>query len=425
MPAMHRWIRWVAALVAIGIALYLILWLWPLHDPHPEPKLAQGTLVIQNAKIYPSPDDPPLESATLLVQDGKIVALGSNVPIPKGAQVVACQPCIVTAGYWNAHVHFTEPKWSFAAWKSASTLNEQLADMLTSRGFTTVVDVGSNPRDTVSLRRRIAHGDLKGPQIYTAGAALYPPNGLPFYLRDNLPFYARWFIPQPETPEDAAAAARRSIEQGSDVLKLFTGAYLEPDKVLPMPDNIAAAAAEVAHANRQLVIAHPSDLAGTMAAVRSGVDILAHAPDSTEGIDDSVIRAVLDHNMAMVPTLKMFGTTVTKQDAYLQPIYSIVRRFHEAGGQVIFGTDVGYMTDYRTEDEFVALQQSGLDAMEILRALTTAPAERFGVSHQRGTIEPGQMADLVVLSEDPAQNVTAFARVAVTIRNGEIIYQRP
>jgi len=78
---------------------------------------------------------------------------------------------------------------------------------------------------------------------------------------------------------------------------------------------------------------------------------------------------------------------------------------------VLFGTDVGYMTDYTTDDEFLALQESGLNAMDMLRMLTTAPAQRFGVLEERGTIAPGKIADLVVLGADPEEDVTAFARV--------------
>jgi imidazolonepropionase-like amidohydrolase len=158
--------------------------------------------------------------------------------------------------------------------------------------------------------------------------------------------------------------------------------------------------------------------------MNSGVDVLAHAPSSPEGVDAKLVRTIVDKHMAMVPTLKMFATTVTKDPGFLDPIYAVVRQFHADGGQLIFGTDVGYMTDYSTEDEFRALQESGLNASGILRMLTTAPAERFGVSDQKGTIAPGKLADLVVLSADPADDIAAFAKVSATVRSGRLIYSR-
>ena len=90
----------------------------------------------------------------------------------------------------------------------------------------------------------------------------------------------------------------------------------------------------------------------------------------------------------------------------------------------MFGTDVGYMKDYSTEDEFLALQQSGLHRKDMLRMLTTAPAERFGVAAKTGTVDVGKAADLTILDADPAQDVTAFAPVGATLRNGIVIYQK-
>jgi imidazolonepropionase-like amidohydrolase len=129
--------------------------------------------------------------------------------------------------------------------------------------------------------------------------------------------------------------------------------------------------------------------------------------------------------MAMIPTLKMFRTTVTTNPAYLDPIYAQVRRFHELGGDLIFGTDVGYMTDYDTTDEFEALALCGLSGRDILRMLTTAPTAKFNSTAATGTIEAGKAGDLTVLDGDPIDNVREFAAVRYTIRNGMVIWRRP
>ena len=411
-------------LIILAAALYVVGFR-PLRDAHPPDYMATGTLAIQDAKIYPSPDATPIEHGTVVVVDGKIAAVGPSdaVTVPDGAQIIPCNQCVVVAGFWNAHVHFTESKWSGADFQQAAKLNAQLADMLTSRGFTTVVDVGSNLRDTIPIRRRIEHGELLGPKIYTAGSAQYPPHGIPYYL-GSLPWFIRTMMPQPSTPEEAARDEERNIAEGADLLKLFTGSYIARGTVLPMPEGNARAAVEVAHSHGQLAFAHPSNLAGVLVAMHSGVDVLAHAPDSPEGIDANLLQTIVDKHMSMVPTLKMFGTTVTKNPAYLDPIYAEVRQFHADGGRLIFGTDVGYMTDYTTEDEFRALELSGLNAMDILRMLTTAPADRLGVADKKGSVAVGKLADIVVLSADPAADVTNFAKVQTTMRSGRVIYQR-
>jgi imidazolonepropionase-like amidohydrolase len=386
--------------------------------------LSGPSLAVRNARVYSTPDAPPLDGATVLVRGARIVAVGVDVPIPADAEVIPGDGRVVTAGFWNAHVHFTEAKWSSAARGAPEVLEAQLHDMFTSRGFTTVVDVGSDPRRTMPLRHRIESGELLGPRVYTSGPGVFPPRGIPYYLRGSLPFWLRPFVPQPRTPASAAKVTERNLAHGADLVKLFTGSYVERGKVVTMPEPIARAAVTVAHAHGRIVYSHPSNQEGTRVAVRSGVDVLAHPPDSTEGVDESVLREMVGRHMAIVPTLKMFADTASARFEYLDPIYDVVRRFAAMGGELIFGTDVGYMTDYSTEDEFAALERSGVDARGILRMMTSAPAGRFGVATQVGSVVPGQRGDLVVLDADPLEHVQAFAQVRATVRDGRILSWR-
>lgn len=256
--------------------------------------------------------------------------------------MIACDGgCVVMAGFWNAHVHFTQATWRGAEWAPAARLEAGLQDMLTSHGFTTVIDLGSNLRDTIPLRRRVETGEILGPKIYTAGAAQYPLGGIPYYLKDTLPRWLLHFLPQPRTPQEAARVERRNLADGADVLKLFTGSYVSPADIVAMPLGNARAAVQVAHGAGQLAFAHESNLAGARVAMESGVDVLAHAIDTTAGVDDAVLQGIVSRKMAMIPTLKMFRTTVTTKASYLDPIYAEVRRFHELGGELLFGTDVG------------------------------------------------------------------------------------
>lgn len=426
---MRRWVfrlvRVLAVALVVGMAAFWVLEIYPRRDPHPPLKLAQGTLAIEHARIYVSPTEPPIEDGSVVVRDGLIAAVGRGIAIPAGATMLPCDRCVVMAGFWNAHVHFTERKWEGAEWKPKAQLDAQLADMFLSRGFTTVVDLGSNLADTLAIRRRIERGELDGPHIYTAGGPLYPPHGIPYYLRDTLPKWILWQMPQPRTPEEARSVVRDNLKAGADLTKLFTGSWVERGRVLPMPLNVASAAVETTHLNGRLVFAHPSNLEGTRVAIDSGVDVLAHAPDDTQGIDRTLFAGMVKKNMAMTPTLKMFATTVSTRPEYLDPIYGEVRTFHNLGGTLIFGTDVGYMTDYSTEGEFEALGKCGLAASDVLAMLTTNPAARAGVSNRKGTVTAGKLADLTILDADPAQGLTNFAKVRAVVRSGKVVWQRP
>jgi imidazolonepropionase-like amidohydrolase len=424
---MRRWaFRILSALVVLLAIFCAFVWaveFYPRRVAHPPLKLAQGTLAIEHARIYISPTDPPIDDGSILIRNGLIAAVGRQIEIPPGTTEVPCDHCIVTAGFWNAHVHFTEPKWAGAEWKSAATLNPQLADMFLSRGFTTVIDVGSNPADTLSIRRRVESTELNGPFIYTSGPPLYPPHGIPYYL-DDLPWWIRLLMHMPKTPVEAQEDVRSNLNAGADLTKLFTGSWVARGRVLPMPLNIAKAAVETSHLNGKLVFAHPSNLAGTRVAIDSGVDVLAHAPDDTAGIGKALFASMVEKNMAMTPTLKMFAWTVTADKSYLEPIYAEVREFHELGGTLMFGTDVGYMTDYSTDGEFDALAKCGLTTSDVLAMLTTNPAARMGVSAQKGTVAAGKLADLTVLDADPSVNLTNFARVKAVVRLGRVVWHQ-
>jgi hypothetical protein len=101
-----------------------------------------------------------------------------------------------------------------------------------------------------------------------------------------------------------------------------------------------------------------------------------------------------------------------------------LKAFTQAGGQVLFGTDVGYIEKVDTSEEFAWMPRADMRFQKILASLTTNPAQRFGYSSHSGRIAKGMDADLVVLSADPAQSTTGFSQVRYTIRNGKVIYSK-
>jgi imidazolonepropionase-like amidohydrolase len=374
-------------------------------------------LAVVGGKVFPSPGAAPLLNTTVLIHDGKIAAVGQNVAIPSGATKLTCTGCFVFAGFWNSHVHFTEPKWSTSATKPASALTKDVQAMLTHSGFTTVVDLGSDLRTTLPLRHRIDAGEVPGPRIFTAGSPLYPPAGVPYYLSD-LPPEIRAILPQPSTPAEAEAIVKQNIAAGADLLKLFTGSYVTRDHIKPMSLDIARAAVTVAHANHQIAFAHPSNLEGVRVAMESGVDVLAHAPSEVEGIDDKLIADLVAHRMSMIPTLKLFS-----ESNRIPRIREIVSTFHRHGGRLLFGTDTGFVTNYDLTEEYRQLALAGLSFEKVLAMLTTAPVACLGLK-QEGLIAVGQRGDLTILSADPTQDLTAFTKVRYTVRGGRVIFNR-
>src|SRR3546814_14900198 len=115
--------------------------------------------------------------------------------------------------------------------------------MLVRYGFTSVVDTGSAPRDTGPLRARIESGEIAGPRIITAMSPLFPPDGVPYYVREALPPEFLSLLSQPATADAAVAIVRATLAGDGGVAKLFTGTLgQEGGSGQPMRVDIASAA---------------------------------------------------------------------------------------------------------------------------------------------------------------------------------------
>jgi len=375
------------------------------------------TVAFLGAKIYTSPTDPPIQDGTILIRSGKIAAVGKSgsVVIPINTPQLTFTNRVIVAGFQNSHVHFTEPKWADAVNQPSAKLRGQLSDMLTRYGFTTVVDTGSFLSNTNAIRKRIESGEVAGPRILTAGGPLYPPDGVPYYLHDLPPEILK-LLAQPSTPEAAVSVVDNDLAGGADIIKLFTGSWIARGTVKPMPVDIASAAVEEAHKHNKLVFTHPSNVAGLQVALAAHVDVLAHSIEDMRGWDNSYLAQMKTAKMSLIPTLKLFG-----EDDEIQKILDEVGGYQRMGGQILFGTDVGYLTDYDPTKEYELMARAGLTPMQILASLTTAPAERFGESSKRGRIAVGMDADFVLLNSDPSQDAANFAKVCATYRGGKLI----
>ena len=374
-------------------------------------------LAITGATVYSAPDAAARSGVTVLIRHGVIAGIGKHSQVPKGVETISCQGCVVLAGFWNAHVHFMEPKWNDAANQPAEKLTRQMIEMVTHSGFATVVDTGSDGENTVALRRRVESGEVLGPRILTAGIPLFPAHALPYYLAE-LPAELKAKMAQPETAADAAKVVDTNRAAGYDIVKLFTGSIVGPDHIIPMQVAIARAAVTEAHSHGQLVFSHTTNLEGTKVAIDAGVDVLAHTPEVTSGIDEAMLRRMIAQHMTIIPTLKLFSL-----DDNIADIRGLAYRYHQLGGRLVYGTDTGFLLDYDQSEEFRQLMQAGFGFRDVLAMLTTAPAELFHLSQREGKVLPGMRGDLTILSEDPASgHPEAFTKVKYTIRGGKVIW---
>ena len=380
------------------------------------------TWLLTGARIYVNPQERAIDDGAVLVQKGRIVGVGPKSEVSAGGASVQqqCSGGFITAGFQNSHVHFIGGD------------GAAMSAMLARYGYTTVVDIASDRDKTLALRARVDRGEIPGPRILTAGWPLFPQNGIPIYL-DHLPRELVDRFPQPSDAEAAVRVVRENLDAGADATKLFLVTPQPRGQVARMPAAIARAAADETHRRGKPVFAHPTDIDGVRAALAAKVDILAHSTlGATTLWPEAFLREVIAAKVAMIPTLKLLPYELAKEkvpqdiaDKLIATSLEQVKAFSAAGGTVLFGTDVGYMTDWDPTEEYRLLARAGLSPMQILAALTTTPAARWNESGRRGQVKAGMEADLVVLDADPATDPAAFAKVRCTFRAGKLLYARP
>ena len=391
---------------------------------------AGETWAIEQARLIPSATGAVVEDGTVVVRDGKVKALGprSSVRVPEGARRVDGSGGTVLPGFWNVHVHFTDERFTDAAHRPAEELSRGCREMLTSRGFTTVVDLGSWPENTVALRRRAPSMDC--PRILMTGIAMYPAGGVPIYVRKALGDSVADGLPQPKTGAEAARFVQQSVKLGARATKLFVGTWLGGTKTGLMDLAVVKGATAEAHRHGLVVFAHPGTNAGIEAAIEGGVNVLAHTAPEGGPWSPELIQKLRARRMALAPTLSLWrveaergGAPKEAADRFIAAGADQLRVFAAAGGEVLFGTDVGYIPEKDADEEAGRMSRAGMDWRAILVSLTSAPARRMRDS-TRGALAVGAPADLVLVEGDPRNNVESFTHVRATWVAGKSVFSK-
>jgi len=377
------------------------------------------------ATIFVSPTEEPIRDGVVLIQGEKIVSVGgrAQMQFPETAHVLDCFGFTITAGLWNSHVHFFERKWADVSTIPAPELTRQIQNMLTRYGFTSVFDTGSMWENTRRLRDRIESGEVPGPRIRSTGEGIVPPGALP--SDQVLGMMGVMKLPAPEVADagQAAAAAKKLLDEGVDGIKLFASA----PRGTPLPQSAIQAAVNEAHRAGKPVFVHPNNAADVLTAVRGGVDIIAHTTPHSGPWDETLLAAMKERRVALTPTLTLWKyylrhDRLSTQEKITETEIGQLRAWLAAGGTVLFGTDLGAV-EYDPSEEYFLMAQAGMTFPQILTSLTTAPAERFGDASKLGRIAPGLQADLAVFQRDRATSVPSLASVKYTLRAGKIIYR--
>ena len=320
------------------------------------------------------------EDVQIDCEHGEIVAVGE--PHPVEAEIVHVDGFLMPAAA-DRHVHI------------------ELSDPVSvlQRGVTAVRDLAWPPERIFPLADASETPSFSGPLIRAAGPMLTGPGGYPTGDRWAPAGTGR----ELRGPDDAEAAVRDLAARGAAAIKVSLNAEAGPTP----SDAELAAVADAAREAGIPVTAHAQGAGQVERALGAGFDELAHTPWTHRCSDEVVATAA--QRLRIVSTLDIcsFG----RDTPAIRTALDNLRRFHAAGGTVIYGTDLGngaIPPGIHTR-ELQLMVEAGLEFEEVLEAMVRAP------------IEPGAPADLLVLDRNPLDDLTAFERIRAVIRSGRVV----
>ena len=403
-------------------------------DPSSEPASEPGALAIVGAQLIDGTGADPIVDAVIVIRGDRIAAAGSRAEtaIPAGAEIVDGAGQTVIPGLVETHAHYngeTE--------RAPRQYRSQLYF-----GVTTSRSIGSDPPDKVALALDARAGRIPGPRLYTAGLGFsHQDNGFPPGRPVN----------RPETTEEARGLVLGLAEQGVHFVKMWVD-VAPPAAPTAITPEMRTAVVEEARAHGLTPVAHIGFEADFFQLADLGVNDFLHtvrdaepseafydrcreigcvfSPPLTnihagwywaehpEQLDDPEIRAAFEPE-----ALARWSDPAVRDDvlndpglaarkARLENATAWVKQVVDAGVAVAVGTDSGASSfnvpmGWGTHHELEIYVEAGLLPMQALVAATRTGAELLsGGEADYGTLEPGTVADLILLDADPLADIT-------------------
>jgi imidazolonepropionase-like amidohydrolase len=363
----------------------------------------KGTFAITNGFLIDGSGSDPIPNSLVIIQDGLIKSVGTNasLEIPSEVEIIDLQGSYILPGLINAHVH--------------SAYNENNLKEWARTGITTVRDLGnltSSAEDGFSIRNELL-SDNNSARLVAAGPLVTTVGG-----------YGNYPV---TSPSDAQTKTNALVNMGADLIKIAIEDNLQ-GRTWPMlsMDEIKMIC-QTARNRHKRVAAHISRSKHVNMAIKGGVDEVVHM--AVDYLPDSLITIMIEKNMYWVPTLELWkGVSELYGLHWITIPKNNLRRFVQAGGKVAIGTDYdGYTTPFDLGmpiTEMKLMQDAGMTPMQIIIAGTINAASVCDLDNELGTIEPGKIADIIIVKNNPLDDLEALLNIQMVIHNGEIIIDK-
>lgn len=402
------------------------------------------TTIIQAGTLIDGTGRDPVRNATIVIDDNRIAAVNANGAVPRGAEAIDASGMTVMPGMIDCHVHLMSTPQSLqdrllTPYSLGLVHAIQHARETLDAGVTSVRDAAGTPR---GLKMAIEQGLVPGPRLRVAVGALSQSGG---HGDSTMPNGANIRVGGPEHPNtvvDGVEAVRRATREllraGADQIKVHTSGGVsspndEPTASGFSPEEIAAIVYEARAAGRT-TMAHAQATQGIKNAVFGGIDSIEHGIY----LDDEAIHEMKRRGTYLVPTLvaPLWIIRRAEQNPASVPPYALrkarevveahQRSFAEAvrqGVLIAMGTDSGVGPHGVNAEELERMCDGGLTPMQAIVATTKTAADCIRLGGSVGTVEPGKLADLLVVDGDPLADIRVLqnrARLALIMKDGRV-----
>ncbi len=374
-----------------------------------------------------------IEDAVIAIKGDRIAAIGpaSDFIGIDAKEVIDAQGGYILPGLIDTHVHMMmEIKdvreslitpFSMRFYEALTYMKRTL-----DAGITTVRDAGYAD---LGVKQAIENGLISGPrmQISVNPLTITGGHGDNWMVSDmDLTNKAYPGFPSGicDGPEQVRQKVREMLRAGADIIKVHaTGGVMSPTDHPEFTqfsmEELQIIVEEAAYRKGRKVMAHAQGAEGVKQAVRAGIHSIEHGIF----LDDEAIELMLKHGTYLVPTLLAPVSVVEASEANeSMPAYAVdkakgvmeihqqsVARAYRAGVKIAMGTDAGVMAHGTNLRELALMCDIGMSPMEAILASTKIAAECLGWEDRIGTIAEGKLADLVIVQENPLENIASLA----------------